>query len=256
MTLTVDLNADLGELPGEAGRASDLSILRSVTSCAIACGGHAGDAEIMADTLKAAADEGVAAGAHPSYPDREGFGRRSLDISSAELEASLVAQMSELRAIARELRIPVVHVKPHGALYNDASKDREKAEITVRAVRSVFGSSVSVICQPDFALATAVEEYGLTVCAEAFIDRAYRADGTLVPRTEPGAVLETEAQRLKQAMDIVVRQIVPLPEGESIPLRAQTLCIHGDSPGAAATAAAVRNHLEAENVIVRSPAFP
>ncbi|MEM9668923.1 MAG: 5-oxoprolinase subunit PxpA [Pseudomonadota bacterium] len=251
MSKTIDLNADLGELPGKAGRASDRAILKYVTSCAIACGGHVGDAGTMEATLLAARDLGVSAGAHPSYPDGEGFGRRSIAIGSKELEKSIIEQMSNLKLIADRLDIPLTHVKPHGALYNDASKDEEIAETIVKSVHSVFGDGVAIICQPGFALQRAADRAGLKVLAEAFIDRAYQADGTLVPRTEPGAVLETGKARLNQARNIVLQKKVKLNQGESISLRADTLCLHGDSPGAAETAKLIREGLEADGVEIR-----
>ncbi|MEO0882076.1 MAG: 5-oxoprolinase subunit PxpA [Pseudomonadota bacterium] len=253
MTVSIDLNADLGELPGDAGRASDRAILEHVTSCAIACGGHAGDFETMAATLRAAEVHDVAVGAHPSYPDTEGFGRRSLTMPRDALQASLVSQLTTLRDLATELGTPLFHVKPHGALYNDASKDGAIANVIVLAVEAVFGHSVAIICQPGFALSQVAGDAGMSVYGEAFIDRAYRADGTLVPRGAEGAVLQSETERLEQATDIALRRRVKLSTGGGLPLHAQTLCIHGDSPGAAETAAAVRRALEGEGVLVRAP---
>lgn len=253
MRKTIDLNADLGELPGEPGRASDRAILQHVTSCAIACGGHAGDAETMKETLLAAKRFDVAAGAHPSYPDRENFGRASMKLPKAELRLSLESQMRDLQSIAAGQDIPLRHVKPHGALYNDASRDEQTADVVASAVHSVFGVSLPIICQPGFAMSAVAEREGLPVIHEAFIDRAYRADGALVPRTEPGAVLESDEERLAQARKIVLDGLVLAAGGRQVGLAVRTLCIHGDSPGAADTARLVRKGLEVEDVIVRPP---
>ncbi|MEM7661181.1 MAG: 5-oxoprolinase subunit PxpA [Pseudomonadota bacterium] len=253
MTITIDLNADLGELPGEAGRSSDRAILEHVTSCAIACGGHVGDPETMKATLLAAAECHVAAGAHPSYPDRDGFGRRSIELAAGELEVSLVSQMVALRDLADAIDIPIMHVKPHGALYNDASKNRSIAETVISATGKVFGRSTAIVCQPGFALAEVSTEAGFSVYGEAFIDRAYCADGTLVPRGDTGAVIEAIDARLQQARDIAEKKGVRLPSGDTLALEAATLCIHGDSPDAAETARAVKLSLESDGVKVRAP---
>ena len=253
MTLAIDLNADLGELPGAAGRASDCDILEHVTSCSIACGGHAGDAQSMTATLKAALVANVAAGAHPSYPDRSGFGRISLDMAPDALEASLVEQMTALVSLAGDTGVPLRHVKPHGALYNDASTNPAVASIVVQSVQSVFGDHMAIICQPGFALAEAARVAGLPILAEAFIDRAYAPDGTLRSRSQPGAVLETVAERVEQAEQIVMAHSVAVGAERTVAVQADTLCVHGDSPGAAETAHRVRAALEARGVAVRAP---
>lgn len=253
VTRTIDMNADLGELPGDEGRASDRKILEQVSSCAIACGGHAGDDLSMAATLDAARVQGVVCGAHVAWPDPDNFGRKSLDMPLAELEASLGAQMRALKRLAAERDMVLRHVKPHGALYNDAALDAGLASAVVSVTIDVFGTSAAMICQPGFALAHAAREAGLTVWREAFIDRAYRADGTLRPRSLPGAVLETDDERIAQARQIVRDGCVAVEGGKAIALQADTLCLHGDSPGAAITARAVRLALEAAGFAIRAP---
>ncbi|MEL7454534.1 MAG: 5-oxoprolinase subunit PxpA [Pseudomonadota bacterium] len=252
MTVSIDLNADLGELPGPSGRASDAAVLASVTSCAIACGGHAGDEASMAATLMAAKRAGVSPGAHPSYPDREGFGRRSLDLAHADLRAALAGQLEAIAAIADRLDIPLSHVKPHGALYNDAAEDPELAEVISGVVFDVFQNGCALIGLPGSELARAAARKGLTFHAEGFMDRAYLPTGRLMPRSEPGAVLSALEDRLAQARQIALDRCVDTEAG-SIRLDVQTLCLHGDSPGAAATATAVKAALLAEGVALITP---
>lgn len=253
MTFSIDLNADLGELPGAAGRASDLAILHHVTSCAIACGAHAGDEDIMEATLKAAAIHGVAAGAHPSYPDRENFGRLSMQISQAELAKTLTTQLRVIAAIADRVRTPLTHVKPHGALYNDAAKSAPIAATIAEAVKSCFHTQLALVGPPGSETEKAAKAADLPFHGEGFMDRTYLANGALMPRSEPGAVLTDTPARLAQARSIVLSKQVTHSGGGTLKLGAQTLCLHGDSPGAADTARSVRAVLEADGVILCAP---
>ena len=256
VSITIDLNADLGELPGAEGRASDEAIMEAVTSCAIACGGHAGDAEIMEATLRAAKKHGVSAGAHPSYPDRENFGRKSMEISPETLGEALADQMQNLHAIADRVGTPLTHVKPHGALYNDAAQSAKIAGVIVTALKSCFRTELALIGPPGQETEKAAKAAGLPFHAEGFMDRTYLPDKTLMPRKLPGAVLlETDA-RLAQARDIVLRGQVIASDGNPVELSAQTLCLHGDSPGAAETARIVRQALEAEGVLLQAAGGP
>ena len=241
----IDLNADLGE-----GVSGDTELLRVVSSCNIACGGHAGDAETMMATMREALANGVAVGAHPSYPDREGFGRRSHFMAGESLFASLQHQLKTFCAIAEELGATVVHVKPHGTLYTDAVTDAGLADVIARAVKSVPGKP-TLVGQADTELESAAAAHGLAFIAEAFIDRAYQADGRLVPRSEPGAV-HGDIERIKaQAVSLAIDGRVREQGGSEIEVRADTLCIHGDTPGAAEAARAVREALESHGVEVR-----
>lgn len=251
MTLAIDLNADLGELPGPAGRASDRAILAEVTSCAIACGAHAGDDQIMEATLLAAQEHNVLAGAHPSYPDRENFGRVSLSISPDDLQASLCEQMLQLATIAARHNIALNHIKPHGALYNDAAKDAAIARTVASASQSCFGAKLALIGPPDSQTEIAATQHGLPFHAEGFMDRAYMPDGSLMPRGQPGAVLDNNEARLQQACQIARFGQVSDCEGGVLAMPAKTLCLHGDSPGAAQTARSLRAALEAEGISVR-----
>lgn len=242
---SIDLNADLGE-----GESTDAELLSVVSSCNIACGGHAGDVETMTATIGEALANGVMVGAHPAYPDREGFGRRSHFMAGEELLASLMHQLKTFFTVAMELGVTIEHVKPHGTLYTDAVTDAGLAEVIARAVESVPGKP-ALVGQPNTELESAATAHGLEFVAEAFIDRAYQADGRLVPRTEPGAVHDDieliKAQAVSLAMDGRVRG----QDDSEIRVRADTLCIHGDTPGAAEAARAVREELESCGIEVR-----
>ena len=244
--ITVDLNADLGE-----GDAYDAELLAVVSSCNIACGGHAGDAASIASTLRRALANGVSAGAHPAYPDREGFGRRSRFMSGDPLRESLRSQLGEFCRIAADLGVAVKHVKPHGTLYTDAVVDAELAGIIAAAVAEMPDKAL-LVGQPGTELEAAAEAHGLGFVAEAFVDRAYRHDGQLVPRSEPGAVHGDIAQIQRQAVSLARDGNVVCLDGTTIAVRADTLCIHGDTPGAAEAARAVREALENEGVGIRA----
>lgn len=243
---SIDLNADLGE-----GDVYDDELLRIVSSCNVACGGHAGDEDSMTRTVRSAIANGVAVGAHPGYPDREGFGRRSGYMAGDELYDSLTAQVTELADIAAHLGARLSHVKPHGALYNDAVRDRGLADIIARVTAEAPGAP-AFVGMANTELEFAAQRHGLAFVAEAFVDRAYEPDGTLVPRSEPGAVHDvlsvatTQAVRLAEAGEATARN------GEIVKVRADTLCIHGDTPGAAEKARAVRDVLESHGVDVRA----
>lgn len=243
---TIDLNADLGE-----GDPYDAELLRIVSSCNIACGGHAGDADSIAATVREALANGVSVGAHPGYPDRDGFGRRSGFMRGEPLRDALRQQLEQFERIARELGATVTHVKPHGTLYTDAVVDAELAAVIADAVADVPGRPM-LVGQPDTELEAAAAAHGLRFVAEAFVDRAYRADGQLVPRSRPGAVHGDIAQIQRQAVTLARDGSVQSADGSRIPVRADTLCIHGDTPGAAAAARAVREALEREGVEIHA----
>lgn len=246
MTTTIDLNADLGE-----GDPHDAELLRIVSSCNIACGGHAGNAESIAATVREALANGVSVGAHPGYPDREGFGRRSGFMSGEPLRGALRLQLAQFGRVAGELGATVTHVKPHGTLYTDAVVDAELAAVIAGAVAEIPGRPM-LVGQPGTELESAAAAHRLRFVAEAFVDRAYRADGQLVPRSQPGAVHGDIAQIQQQAVTLARDGSVQCADGSIIPVRADTLCIHGDTPGAAAAARAVREALENEGVEIHA----
>ncbi len=245
---SIDLNADVGE-----GEPAEDALLDIVSSCSIACGGHAGDATSMARTIAAARLRGVTTGAHPSYPDRAGFGRRSGFLAGERLFDALTHQVREFARIAADAGVRTAHVKLHGALYNEAARDRELAGIAARVVAALPGDA-ALVGPPDSELASAARHLGVRFLAEGFVDRRYRPDGTLVPRSEAGAVLETVSDAVAQALSLAREHRVMAQDGSRIVLRADTLCIHGDTPGAAETAAAIRRALVAAGVRIAPPA--
>ncbi|MBY9067182.1 5-oxoprolinase subunit PxpA [Hyphomonas sp. WL0036] len=248
MTRSICLNADIGELPGAAGRALDRAILQVVSRCSIACGGHAGDEESMVQTLSMAMDAGVLAGAHPSYPDREGFGRSRNNISLPALKASLEAQVRNLLEVAARAGAQVSHIKPHGALYNEAAKDAGLARLV--SDLCLFSGIRTLLGPPASEMQRAAEAAGLTYLPEGFADRAYEADLSLTPRNRPGAVIERHEDQIDQALAMVLRSEVATRTGEVVPLHVATLCLHGDTPGAAENAARLRAALEQRGVAI------
>jgi UPF0271 protein len=243
---SIDLNADLGE-----GDPYDEELLQIVSSANVACGGHAGDAESMAQTIRLAIENGVAVGAHPGYPDRDGFGRQSGFMRGDDLYDSLTEQVTALADTAAQMGVRIAHIKPHGALYNDAVGDRDLADIIARVTAETPGEP-AFVGMANTELESAAERHRLRFVAEAFVDRAYEADGTLVSRKEPGAVHEDLAVATTQAVRLAENGQVTARNGDVVNVRADTLCIHGDTPGAAEKARAVRDVLESHGVEVRA----
>ena len=244
--LEIDLNADVGE------GCDDGALMPFLTSVSIACGGHAGDARSMADTVAAAIRFGLAIGAHPSYPDRESFGRRDMVMPADELEASIRAQIRALREVVAQAGARLAHVKPHGALYNRSARDPGIARVIATAVAREDPSSKLLGLAGSASLAAA-REAGLVAVAEAFADRRYAADGSLTPRSVAGSVMEDPGAAAEQAAGIVLTRHVVAIDGTRIAMHARTLCIHGDTPGAAAIARAVRRRLEHAAVQITAP---
>jgi len=243
---SIDLNSDLGE-----GDPYDDALLAIVSSCNIACGGHAGDRESMAATVRSAIRNGVAVGAHPGYPDRDGFGRTSGFLSGDALYESLTDQVTALADIAAELGVPLAHIKPHGALYNDAVQNRALADIIARVTAEAPGKP-AFMGMAGTELEASARAHGLRFIAEGFVDRAYEPDGTLVSRKEPGAVHTDLAVATTQAVRLARNGRVTARNGEEIQVRVDTLCIHGDTPNAAEAARAVRDVLESHGVEIRA----
>ena len=247
--MRVDLNADVGESLGPWPMGDDEALIPLVTSVNVACGAHAGDPLTIDRTVQRAAAHGVAVGAHPGYPDLIGFGRRDLDMTAAELEASIVYQVGALAAFAADAGVPLRHVKPHGALYNAAARDSALADTVARAVARVSPSLVLVGLAGSKLIAAGARA-GLRTADEAFADRAYEADGSLRSRRLEGAVHADPDAVAAQAVSIVRDGRVVARDGTNVAVRADTICIHGDSPGAAAFALAVREALTAAGVTV------
>jgi len=244
MSRVVNLNADLGESFGAWRMGRDDEMLALVNSANVACGFHAGDPAVMRRTVALARKHGVSIGAHPSYPDLQGFGRRPMDIADGELEAILIYQIGALQAMARAEGVQVTHVKPHGALNNRACVDAQLARCVARAVRAV--DARLILLAPVLSqLVAAGHEAGLPVMQEVFADRAYADDGTLLPRSLPGAVLHGADACVRHVLRMVETGALHSVNGVELPVAVQSICVHGDDPEAVATARAVGDALRA-----------
>jgi UPF0271 protein len=252
ITVQIDLNADVGESFGAYRYGDDEGVIPSISSANIACGFHAGDPAVIRATVQLALRHGVAIGAHPGFQDLSGFGRREMRLSAAEVEDIVAYQVGALAALAAVQGSRLSHVKPHGALYNMAARDAGMAEAVARAVRAVDASLV-LFGLSGSQLVAAGERAGLRVASEVFADRGYQPDGSLAPRGMPGAVITEVADVVRRAVDMATAQTVAGVDGAVIRVKADTLCIHGDTPGAAALARAVRSALVAEGIDVRPP---
>ena len=239
----INLNADLGESFGAWTMGDDPALLKIVNSANIACGFHAGDPTVMQQTVRLALAQGVSIGAHPSYPDLQGFGRRVMQMSSQDMQAMLLYQIGALQAIAAAEGGRVSHVKPHGALNNVACADKEVAATVVRAIQQL-DPSLMLLAPAHSALASAAETAGLPVRYEVFADRAYLDDGQLMPRARPGAVLHDAQACVDHVLRMVQAQAIVTATQRQLPCRIDSICVHGDGPEAVATARAVRQALE------------
>jgi UPF0271 protein len=251
MGKTIDLNCDMGESFGAWTMGRDEAILDLVTSANIACGFHAGDPAIMMRTVRCAAAKGVALGAHPSLPDLQGFGRRTMAITPEEARGLILYQVGALQAFARAEGARLRHVKPHGALYNMAAKDRGLAGAIAGAVRDLDPSLILVGLSGSESI-RAGQEVGLRCASEVFADRGYETDGSLSPRGEPGAMVTDEALAVSRVLRMVLEGRVDSRTGVDVPLQADTVCIHGDQPNALAFAQRLRSALEGAGVEVRA----
>ena len=242
MTL-INLNADLGESFGAWRMGNDESLLEVVNSANVACGFHAGDPAIMRDTVRLALARGVSIGAHPSYPDLQGFGRRVMQMSARDLEATLLYQVGALQAMAAAEGGRETHVKPHGALNNVACADAAVAATVVRAVQRLDRTLI-LLAPAHSELVKAAEAAGQPVRHEVFADRAYLDDGQLMPRSQPGAVLHDTQACVAHVLRMLEAQAIVATSGHRLPTRIDSVCVHGDGPDAVATARAVRQALQ------------
>ena len=249
MTSIIDLNADLGETDSPDGIARDIAIMDIVSSCNIACGGHAGSPDVMRTMLMSAKSSSIAPGAHPSYPDRAGFGRTSMDISLANLEASLARQLQDIKEIAAEVRVNLTHIKPHGALYNDAQDD---PGLSTLLVDMAARANLALVGMPGTLIQQKASDKGITFIAEACIDRQYSSNGRLVPRSEAGAVIADEDDRIRQGLSLAKATPLLAQDGGVLTIEAQTLCLHSDSDGALETARRMRTTLEQAGILIGS----
>jgi UPF0271 protein len=245
--MAIDLNSDVGESFGRWTFGDDARIIDSVSSANVACGFHAGDPSGMRATCAAAAAGGVTVGAHPGYRDLAGFGRRFIDVEPSELTDDLVYQIGALQALARSSGTAVRYVKPHGALYNTIAVHEGQARAVVQAVREV-DESLPLLVLPNTVIETEARAAGLRTVVEAFADRAYDPDGALVPRREPGAVLHSESAVVEHVLRLATEGEVLAIDGSRIRIDAESICVHGDTPGAVAMAAAVHRALTTAGV--------
>ena len=248
----IDLNADLGETTAGNPVADDAAMLGLVSSANVACGFHAGDPHSIAGTLRAAVAAGVTVGAHPSYNDAAAFGRRFIEYKPAELADEVLYQLGSLDALARAAGTRISYVKPHGAMYNAIVHHQDQARAVIDGIKA-FGGDLPVMLLPGGVAVEAARRAGLTVIAEAFADRGYLPDGRLVPRTEKGAVLHEVDQVVERVLQVAASGTVTAIDGTRLDVGAQSVCIHGDSPGSVTMAREVVAKLRAAGVEIGSP---
>ena len=248
--IQIDLNADLGESFGPWPMGHDHALMTSITSANVACGFHAGDPSVLRQTMRLAVAHGVAVGAHPGLPDLVGFGRREMQVSPSDVENMVLYQVAAAAGVAAASGARLQHVKAHGALYNMAVRDRGLAQAIARATAAIDRALI-LFGLPDSELTRAGEEAGLRVAAEAFADRTYEADGTLTSRRQPGSVIHDPAAVVARAVEMVTTGKLLATDGSQLAIRADTLCLHGDTPGSAELARRIRSALESAGVVVQ-----
>jgi 5-oxoprolinase (ATP-hydrolysing) subunit A len=249
--MRIDLNSDLGESFGRWVLGDDEAMLGLVTSANVACGFHAGDPSTLRRTCALSAERGVVVGAQVGYRDLAGFGRRFIDVTPSELAADVLYQIGALEGMCRVAGTAVRYVKPHGALYNTAVHHRAQAEAVVAAVRD-YDSTLPVLGLPGSELLRAVEAAGMRAVQEFFVDRGYTPEGTLVPRSQPGALLHDPEEVTQRVLEMVTNGTVTAIDGTKVQVSAESACVHGDSPGAVAMATAVRAGLEAAGIELKA----
>ena len=249
--MRIDLNADVGESAGTQLGAQDPALMAQITSANVACGFHAGNPGVMRATVALAREHGVAVGAHPGFPDLAGFGRRELQVSPRDVEDFVVYQVGALAAIAAAQGVRLQHVKPHGALFNMAVRDAELADAIARAV-VLIDRSMILFGLPGSELVAAGARAGLRTACEAFADRAYQADGTLVSRQQPGSVIHDPDTVAGRVVRMVRDQAVEAIDGTRVTLTVDTICVHSDTPGAAELAARIRAELTQAGVAIKA----
>ncbi len=250
--MQIDLNGDVGESFGAYVIGHDAALIPILTSANVACGFHAGDPGVMRATVALAREHGTAVGAHPGFPDLVGFGRREIRATPREVEDFVAYQIGALAAIAAAQGVRLAHVKPHGALYNMAARDADLADAIARAIATV-DRGLMLFALPGSRSIDAARRHGVRAVSEAFADRAYRADGSLVPRSEPGAVIDDEEMVVNRAVGIARERMVVAADGTKVPLDVETICVHGDTPGAAMLASRIRKTLTEAGIQIKAP---
>jgi 5-oxoprolinase (ATP-hydrolysing) subunit A len=246
---SIDLNCDMGESFGPYTIGADAEVMASISSANVACGYHGGDPAVMRRTVRLAREAGVSVGAHPGLPDLAGFGRREMRVSPQEVEDMVLYQIGALAAIAHAEGIRLQHVKAHGALYNMAAKDRALADAVARAV-AAFDPLLSLLGPPRSELIRAGAACGLRVVSEGFADRAYEPDGSLMPRSHAGAVIHDTDAVVRRAVRMAVEGKVATNSGADLELHVETICTHGDTPGAQSLTRAIRSGLERAGIAI------
>ena len=251
MLKKIDLNSDLGESFGQWQMGDDAAILRLVSSANVACGFHAGSPAHLLKTLKAAVAQSVIVGAHVSYPDLVGFGRRNMDIASEELTADVIYQIGALEGLAQAAGTQVRYVKPHGALYNTIAHDKRQALAVIDAILAI-NPELPLVGLAGSPLLNLAQQKGLKTVAEAFADRAYHSDGTLVSRQQAGAVIHDAQQAAERVLQWVNEGGIISIEGDFTPIEAQSICLHGDTPQAVAMATEIHRLLVSQGIVIGS----
>ena len=248
---TVDLNCDMGESFGAWQMGRDVELMDSVSSINVACGFHAGDASVIRKTIEAAIEKGVCIGAHPSFPDLQGFGRREMRMSPKEIFDIALYQIAAVKGMCEALGGNLHHVKPHGALYNQAAKDKDLAAAIAEATKALDPKLIFYGLANSLLISEA-ERAGLETASEAFADRTYQADGNLTNRSQPGALIETPEKSAAQVLEIIRAQTVTATGGEKVSVKADTVCIHGDGKHAVEFAREIRRRLEKNGVLIQA----
>ena len=248
---SIDINADLGEFRNEIQLSNELEILKYISSCSVACGGHIGTNKSVRLILEECRKYGVAIGPHPSYPDKEGFGRRKMDISLKDLDKSLRKQIQYFFGIANSLSMPVRHIKLHGTLYNETARQENLINLLLNIVESIE-EKIAIIGPTNSLLEKIVSNTNIPFISEAFVDRRYREDYGLVDRSKDGAFLVPLKEQISQARNIVINQVVTTENGLQIDINADTLCIHGDNPNSLKLVKEITDMLKKENIKVQT----
>jgi len=248
----IDLNCDMGESFGAWKMGNDFALMNFVSSVNIACGFHAGDATVIRKTVEKAVEKNLAVGAHPSFPDLQGFGRREMKMSEAEIFDIVLYQVSAVKGICEAFGTKLRHVKPHGALYNQAAKDEKIAEAIAEAVKAIDKNLIFYGLSGSFLISEA-EKIGLKTASEVFADRTYQPDGSLTPRSLENALIENAETSLNQVLQMINSQTVTATNGEIVPLKAETVCIHGDGKNALEFAEIINRKLTEAGISIESP---
>ena len=248
---SIDLNCDMGESFGAWRMGCDAELMNYVSSVNVACGFHAGDASVMRETVEKAIEKNVAIGAHPSFPDLQGFGRREIKMSAGEIFDAVLYQVAALKGICEAFGTRLHHVKPHGALYNQAARDPMIAASIGRAVKAIDENLIFYGLSGSHLISEA-EKFGLKTASEVFADRTYRANGSLTPRSESNALIDDVEQAISQVLQMIAEGAVTATDGATIPIAAETICIHGDGENALSFARSIREKLIESGIEIRS----